>query len=60
MYDRIIPFTYEQRMNIDDEKNDFIFIFKRNKVFDWITGFSFNKLMCKVRILPSTREHIVI
>jgi len=59
MYDGIISFADEQRMNFDDEKNDFIFIFKRNRVFNLITGCSFNTLMCKDHNLPSTRERIV-
>jgi hypothetical protein len=58
--DRIIPFTHEQRMNFDREKNDFIFIFKRHKASKDITGFSYNKLIHHIHIVPSTRERIVI
>ena len=59
MYDGIISCADEQRMNFDEEKNDFIFIFKRNRVFNLITGFSFNQMMCKDHNLPSTRERFV-
>ena len=57
---RIIPFTHEQSMNFDHEKNDLIFIFKRHTASNDITGFSYNKLMHDIHIVPSTRERIVI
>jgi len=47
-------------MNIHWQKSEFIFIFKRDLVLNWITGFSYKKLMRKDRVLPSTRDRIVI